>query len=174
MGGKAGKAKEECVIKLDDKRLDGHTVWFDVNNLQCKLEIIAESAPAGGTGSQGLGPRQSLASVFSDVETIWAAIVVTDKMMLLDCKRPKKDTVQQQYLMVEYTDPLCKEVDLSFTQEAEGPHLSVMLPYAKQFLKQSGQNLKMPDNATLRVDMMTWKAPDICMHVKGELLKLKK
>lgn len=127
-----------------------------------------------GGGESAAGPRGSVSSLFEQgsekTHVIFAALAVTDRCIIMDLKRPKKDKEQMQYLCVSYDDPLAKAVSLSYNHDAEGCHLSILLPNAKQFLKRtSGKEVKMPDDATVRVDMLTSRAPDICLHVQGKL-----
>lgn len=157
---------DSCAIGPDDARLSGDIVVFSLNSIKCRLQI---SEGGQSTRSSILGSADRKAT-----KDVCAALCVTEGKLLLDLKRAGTDDAPKEYLCMSYTDELCREVGLEYSNDARDSHLVVVLPDANRFFKKSQGDLDIPAGSTIRVYMDTWKAPDIAMYVKQKLRKAAK
>jgi len=93
---------------------------------------------------------------------------------LLDLKKEAKegvDAAATEYLCISYKDELCRELDLQYKNDLSRSmsHLILVLPDAGRFFSTSAANLQVPEHATIRVIIDTYKAPDIAMFVRQRL-----
>jgi len=155
-------AAEQCSIHTTDARLAGQKVVYLLNSVACRLRI----------DSMGTGKRSS---VYETQDTasqyvVYAALAATEEKLIVDVMRLRKDSRPIEYLCAHFTNPLWKDVDLSFANNEETSQLVITLPGAERWLgPMAASQLELPPQSCIRVFIDTWKAPDIAMHVKARI-----
>eukprot|EP00811_Abedinium_folium_P004986 NODE_14593_length_1098_cov_11.595263.p2 GENE.NODE_14593_length_1098_cov_11.595263~~NODE_14593_length_1098_cov_11.595263.p2 ORF type:complete len:187 (+),score=27.44 NODE_14593_length_1098_cov_11.595263:138-698(+) len=167
--GCAGSKQLRCSISPNDPRMDGEEPALVVNEMNCVLTItMPPLEEEGERRSSG-----SACSIFDEDGVVQkqpakCAIACTDKKMLLDVSRMKNGKqLVQEYLNVAFNTALVNEAVLAFTNDDDGAHLIIELPNAHRFF---AKEIKCPKGAAVKISMGTWKAPDICTHVQGQVL----
>eukprot|EP00811_Abedinium_folium_P005388 NODE_14964_length_1075_cov_14.668776.p2 GENE.NODE_14964_length_1075_cov_14.668776~~NODE_14964_length_1075_cov_14.668776.p2 ORF type:complete len:187 (-),score=34.18 NODE_14964_length_1075_cov_14.668776:366-926(-) len=167
MGGCTGSKQLCCSISPNDPRMDGEEPALVVNEMNCVLTITMPPVTEGERKSS-----ESVCSIFEEEGVVQkhpakCAIACTDKKMLLDVARLKSGKqIVQEYLNVAFNTALVNEAVLEFTNDDDGAHLIIELPNAHRFF---AKEIKCPEGAAVKISMGTWKAPDICTHVQGQV-----
>jgi len=154
----------DCQISLEDARLAGKQVVFHLNSMKCRLQTL--DAAVQLTRSSILESPESAAK-----RMVFAALVCTEDMLVLDMKRVGKDPDPKEVLSIPYEDARCAQMGLEFSNDSANSHLHIVLPDAATFLNLSNVDFEVPPNGTITFVMDTWKAPDIAMFVKQKINK---
>lgn len=161
--GGAPKA-ETCEIVADDSRLASQNVEFILNNMKCRVQSSAEEKKR----SSIIGTVERPAT-----DKVLAALAVSDQKLVIDLKRIGAAESAMEYLQVAYTDAIFQDLSVEYKNDDRDSHLIVVLKNAGKFFKDSKNNIDVPEDATVRVYMDTWKAPDIAMFVRQHIFKNK-
>eukprot|EP00811_Abedinium_folium_P010082 NODE_19325_length_848_cov_6.922330.p1 GENE.NODE_19325_length_848_cov_6.922330~~NODE_19325_length_848_cov_6.922330.p1 ORF type:complete len:186 (-),score=32.48 NODE_19325_length_848_cov_6.922330:214-771(-) len=165
--GCAGSKRLHCTISPNDPRMDGEDPALVVNEMSCVLTITK------ATEDDNRKSSQSMCSIFGEEGVVqkqpaMCAIACTDKKMLLDVSRLKNGKqLVQEFLNVAFNTALVNEAVLEYSNDDDGAHLVIELPNAHRFFS---KDIKCPQGAAVKISMLTWKAPDICTHVQGQVL----
>lgn len=147
-------AGNNCIITEDDPRLEGHRVEFLLNSMKVKLLMDSPTRRSSVYATPEAASRH----------LVFAALAVTEQKIILDVTWAQKDPSPRNYLNLDYTSELFREVVVDFVNSDLTSELRIKLPHASRFIN-AAADLGVPDDATITMFIDTWKAPDIAMLV---------